>query len=83
VISDRWTETREVFDAALDQAPDQRDAFLDGRCAGDEALRREVDALLQADVLARGGAFIQDVVRDSAQHLGGMRESGPNRRLPR
>jgi serine/threonine-protein kinase len=83
VTCDRWTETREVFHAALDQAADQRAAFLDRRCGGDQALRLEVNALLEADALARGGAFIRDVVRDSAEHLVGMRESGLNRRLPR
>jgi hypothetical protein len=82
VISDRWTETREVFEAALDQAAGQRAAFLDRRCATDEVLRRDVNALLEADAQARGGAFIRDAVRDAAQHLGRMRESGPNRRFP-
>jgi hypothetical protein len=83
VTPDRWRETREVFHEALAQAAGQRSAFLDRRCGGNAALRREVDALLEADALARGGAFIGDVVRDAARHLAGVRESGLNRRLPR
>jgi hypothetical protein len=66
VTSDRWIETREVFQAVLDQAADQRAAFLDRRCAGDDALRRDVNALLAADALARSGTFIRDVVRHAA-----------------
>src|SRR5580704_5096088 len=36
-----------VFAAALELAADQRGAFLDQACAGDTALRRQVEALLR------------------------------------
>jgi WD40 repeat protein/serine/threonine protein kinase len=39
---------REVFLTALEQKPEERDAFLDMACARDAALRRNVDALLRA-----------------------------------
>ena len=38
----------EIFHAALELEPSEVAAFLDGKCAGDEALRREVEALLAA-----------------------------------
>ena len=46
---ERWREIREVFEAALDLDDAGRAEFLATRCAGDEALRAEVDELIQAD----------------------------------
>ncbi|MGE3172175.1 MAG: bifunctional serine/threonine-protein kinase/formylglycine-generating enzyme family protein [Planctomycetota bacterium] len=43
-----WAEVREVFEQAIGLPPDQRDAFLDQRCADRPELRREVAALLSA-----------------------------------
>ena len=53
-----WERIKEVFGAALERDPDQRGAFLDEACAGDAALRSEIDSLLaahpQADHLSEG-----------------------------
>ncbi|MDX2198099.1 MAG: tetratricopeptide repeat protein [Phycisphaerae bacterium] len=38
---------REAFEAAMDLSGDRRSAMLDQHCAGEEALRREVDSLLR------------------------------------
>jgi non-specific serine/threonine protein kinase/serine/threonine-protein kinase len=46
-----------IFHAALELEPMQREAFLRERCAGDETLRRDVDALLAAHATA--GSFIE------------------------
>jgi serine/threonine-protein kinase len=43
---DRFRRIDAVFDAALELVPADRAAFLDGVCAGDVALRTEVDSLL-------------------------------------
>ena len=43
---ERWQQVEEVFQAALDQAPDERARFLAEACADDAELRREVEALL-------------------------------------
>ncbi|MBZ5516457.1 MAG: protein kinase [Acidobacteriia bacterium] len=43
---ERWQEIERVFHAALEREPHQRPAFLDEACAGDQALRREIDSLL-------------------------------------
>jgi serine/threonine protein kinase/Flp pilus assembly protein TadD len=42
----RWTRLKDVFAEALDLPEADRAAFLDGACAGDPALRAEVEALL-------------------------------------
>jgi serine/threonine protein kinase len=39
---------RHIFEAALERAPEERAAFLDQSCAGDYALRAEVELLLAA-----------------------------------
>src|SRR5580765_692196 len=53
----RFQTIEEIFLAALEQEPDQVGAFLDTACEGDEALRREVEALLASD--QRAGQFIE------------------------
>ena len=54
---ERWQQLDQLFHSALEQAPDQRAAFLDKVCAGDESLRRQVEALLGAH--EKAGSFIQ------------------------
>ncbi|MCC6539143.1 MAG: protein kinase [Bryobacterales bacterium] len=47
---EQWARVKEVFDAAVDLPPGDRLSVLDLRCAGDPALRGEVERLLrQAD----------------------------------
>jgi len=43
---ERWHRVKELFESALERAPDERSAFLDQACDGDESLRREVESLL-------------------------------------
>jgi eukaryotic-like serine/threonine-protein kinase len=43
---DRWDRLKHVFHDALEQPADARGAFLDRECAGDTALRREIESLL-------------------------------------
>ena len=50
----RWTTVDGLFEAALEQPPDQRAAFLGEVCGGDNALRREVESLLAHESEARG-----------------------------
>ena len=42
----RWATVKSLHQAALDREPSERAAFLEEACAGDEALRREVESLL-------------------------------------
>ncbi|MGH7555502.1 MAG: protein kinase, partial [Longimicrobiales bacterium] len=48
----RWKRLEEIYHAAVTRAPGQREAFLDEVCREDEALRRDVQALL--DVSTEG-----------------------------
>ncbi|MGB7923981.1 MAG: protein kinase, partial [Pyrinomonadaceae bacterium] len=43
--SERWQQLEEIFQTALDLAPEKRASYLAEACAGDEELRREVEAL--------------------------------------
>ena len=45
---ERWQLIKELFHAALGQAPERRAAFLDEACGGDATLRAEVESLLAA-----------------------------------
>ena len=43
---ERWLKVEEIFQAALDLGPMERDQYVSQVCAQDESLRREVQALL-------------------------------------
>ncbi|MGH9836970.1 MAG: serine/threonine-protein kinase, partial [Blastocatellia bacterium] len=53
---ERWEQVGQLYHAALELASGERVAFLDQACAGDEALRREVESLIAAGEQA--GDFI-------------------------
>jgi serine/threonine protein kinase/tetratricopeptide (TPR) repeat protein len=44
--SGRWQQLEEIFQTALDLAPNERAPYIAEVCAGDDELRREVEALL-------------------------------------
>src|SRR6187455_1912147 len=48
IKAQRWQRINDLFHSALEREPDERVPFLARACAGDEGLRREVEALLQA-----------------------------------
>ncbi len=52
-----WNEVDRLFAEALDRPTAERPAFLDTACAGDAALRGEVEQLLAAD--AEGCGFLE------------------------
>lgn len=45
---ERWQQVKHIFYAALEQPAEQRAAFLDQACAGDEDLQKEIASLLAA-----------------------------------
>ncbi|MFN0124585.1 MAG: protein kinase domain-containing protein, partial [Blastocatellia bacterium] len=53
---DHFPQVEQLYLSALDRAPDERAAFLDKACAGDDSLRREVDSMLAAH--AEAGSFL-------------------------
>jgi serine/threonine-protein kinase len=52
--ADRWNRIEALFEQAAELGPAERAAFLEEVCAGDLALREEVEALLAADADAEG-----------------------------
>ena len=49
MIQNDWQRVDDLLQSALDREPSQRAPFLDEACAGDQALRQQVEALLSAD----------------------------------
>ena len=65
--SDASSDPAKLFEEALDLDPTERAEFLGKACAGDVALREEVESLLAADEEA--GEFLESPLRDVAtQH---------------
>jgi serine/threonine protein kinase len=54
---DRWQQLKSLFDEALKLDVGSRAEFLSRSCAGDEDLRRDVEALLAS--FSRAGSFIE------------------------
>jgi eukaryotic-like serine/threonine-protein kinase len=71
-----WDRVKAVFLAAVDQPDLERAAFLDATCAGNPALRREVEELLASDRAA--GSFCE---RPAASLLGDSARLSPGTRL--
>ncbi|HEX5735525.1 MAG TPA: protein kinase [Blastocatellia bacterium] len=46
LTAERWQKIKELFHAALELHANERRAFLDEACAGDEEIRQEVESLL-------------------------------------
>ena len=53
--AERWQQVNDLFQSAAERAPEERAAFLDEACHGDEGLRREVESLLAS--YEQGGEF--------------------------
>jgi serine/threonine-protein kinase len=69
--AERWRLIDTLFQETCDRSPEERAAFLDAACAGDAALRAEVDSLLaSADVSVD---FIRQPLAAAAQQV----SSGP------
>jgi eukaryotic-like serine/threonine-protein kinase len=64
---ERWQKVKEIFQSALDRAPDERSAFLTTACGGDESLREEVESLIAAH--EKDGSFIDSPAYEAAVEL--------------
>jgi serine/threonine protein kinase len=62
MTADRFRQVRDLFEAALEHAPDSCVAFLTDACAGDNELRAEVEQLLTAHA-AHGALDIPAIAR--------------------
>jgi serine/threonine protein kinase len=87
----RWPRVKEIFQSALECAPDQRPAYLRDACGDDVALRNDVESLLAAHAdagsFAEGAAIealgFQDlaIARDGVSAMAAGTELGPYRIL--
>src|SRR5262245_46432623 len=59
-----FQNVEQIFHAALECRPEQLDAFLNKKCADDEILRREVEAMLALH--RQAGSFIETPIADVA-----------------
>jgi len=64
---ERWKKIESLFESALVRGLDDRQAFLDQACAGDETLRQEVESLLAHHQPT--GRFIPTLVHEAARLL--------------
>ena len=51
--ADRWRQVSRLYHGALERPAEERRAFLEGACGGDEALRAEVESLLTREASAQ------------------------------
>jgi eukaryotic-like serine/threonine-protein kinase len=75
VDPERWRLIEEVFQGALGREAGERLAFLEGACAADAGLRREVESLLVAHEKA-GGILDRSRAAHSDEALDALKRSG-------
>src|SRR5260370_30652899 len=64
---ERWRQIEDIFNAVLEREPGVRPAFLENACRGDEALRRQGEALLQQD--AQDGELLSQPIEKVADEV--------------
>src|SRR5579872_1601670 len=52
MLLDRWQEIESLYHSARERSAEERQAYLESACQGDETVRREVESLLANDDLA-------------------------------
>ena len=63
----RWQRIDELFQAAIARAAEERRAFLDEACAGDDGLRQQLDRLVRAH--ERSSGFLETPVATDALRI--------------
>ena len=71
--AERWQQVERVYESALAKDPSERASFLEDACAGDDALRQEVESLLAYQ--ERSEDFIESPALDVAAKLIAMQKS--------
>src|SRR5437773_11217276 len=70
----RWLQLKQIFQSALERNPAERSAFLSQACAGDAALRSEVESLIASHDQA--GDSIEAIAVEVATELLFANETG-------
>ncbi|MGH9760369.1 MAG: serine/threonine-protein kinase, partial [Blastocatellia bacterium] len=73
---ERWQQIDRLLDEALELAPEQRAAFLDRACAGDDSLRKEVESLLAHDERISGFIAAPALAEATALSINSQIEGG-------
>src|SRR5260370_32141381 len=78
---ERYEQIEQLCHKALERPAQERAAFLHAACAGDEALRRQVESFLPA--YEQPGSFLETPPDDIAAEMlsSGQTQSGPGRTL--
>ena len=71
---ERWERVKEIFQSALERAPEERSAFVMKVCDGDEGLRREVESLIASH--EKTGEFIDAPAYEAVPGLLSDEKSG-------
>jgi hypothetical protein len=64
---ERWQQLKQLFQSALERNPAERSAFLNQACAGDPALRSEVESLISSHDQA--GDSIEAMAAEAATEM--------------
>ncbi len=64
---ERWQQVKQLFRSALERKVEERTAFLDNACDGDDGLRRELESLLAS--FEESDLFIETSVAEAAADL--------------
>src|SRR6266516_3071718 len=67
--AERSQQVEQLYHAAREREPSERSAFLDQACAGDDALRHEVESLLAEDTGVR--SFLETPALELAKKMSG------------
>ena len=84
VPPDRWERCEALFRGALERPSGERSAFLDEECAGDPALKSEVEALLRAHERLESGSgsgFLDTMDTERAAELLRAQDALEGRRI--
>jgi serine/threonine-protein kinase len=64
---ERWQQLKQIFQSALEREPAERSAFVKQACAGDEALRCDVESLISSHDQA--GDSIEAMAAEAATEM--------------
>ena len=64
---ERWQQVKQIFQSAIERAPSERDGFISEACAGDLALRSEVESLISSH--DKSGDSIEGIAVEAATEL--------------
>jgi len=79
--AERFKRIAEIFEGARSRAPGERPAFLEAACAGDPALRAEVEKLIEAHQDPSGFGLEAPAARPRSPRAAGPESVGPYRIL--